>query len=543
MPAPKFIIAGAPASGKGTQCEFIKAEFGCIHLSTGDMLRAAVEAGSDLGKEAKGHMDSGGLVPDKLIIDIIIARLAEADCVKKGWLLDGFPRTRAQADALATVGLSCDAFILLEVPDDLLVERVCGRRSDPLTGQIYHIKYKPPETEEIAARLTQRSDDTEEAIMVRIKNFHTNVASIIEAYASQVIRVNGTKKPAEVWESMKLEFPLSVGKGGESESGGEDATALASAPAPVPEAVAPEAVAPEPAQSLLAPALAVVASSETDDPDTPVKRKSLFSKVRKSLGFTSKPLLSDADLAAANNSNASASSTSAASLAPGFASKANVDADLAVPASVASSVTSPAPVAAGKGDGDGKEVATTVRPKSKSISSRIRKSLGFSGKNSLLSEDEAAATMDSTNSASTPVKQAISPVPVPALAPVPAEPVVAAEESPVVETEESPVVETDESPVVETEESPVVVSAEPKIAPPKVEITETVKVVPVESVSVSAPTPVKVPASANVPVVQNPMVAAGTAPAAPKFYGRETKDSVDPRLLPKKPEGCGCTIA
>jgi adenylate kinase len=219
---PKIIIAGAPASGKGTQCEFIKEAFGCVHLSTGDMLRAAVVAGTDLGKEAKGHMDSGGLVPDKLIIDIIIARLAEPDCVKDGWLLDGFPRTRAQADALAEAGLACDTFILLNVPDHLLVERVCGRRSDPETGIIYHIKYKPPPNDEIANRLTQRSDDTEEAIMVRVKNFHSNVNAIIDAYLPQLLSVDGTRAPTLVWNeiqsrinrSFKREIIMSIGAPG-----------------------------------------------------------------------------------------------------------------------------------------------------------------------------------------------------------------------------------------------------------------------------------------------------------------------------------------
>ena len=203
MQAPRIIIAGAPASGKGTQCEFIKEEFKCVHLSTGDMLRAAVEAGSDLGKEAKGYMDSGGLVPDRLIIDIIIARLAEQDCVQRGWLLDGFPRTRAQADALAAAGLSCDIFIFLDVPDNLLVERVTGRRSDPVTGQIYHIKYKPAPSAEIAARLTQRSDDTEEAIMVRVKNFHANLAAIIDAYKPQLVHVDGARNPKIVWSELE----------------------------------------------------------------------------------------------------------------------------------------------------------------------------------------------------------------------------------------------------------------------------------------------------------------------------------------------------
>ena len=175
----------------------------------GDMLRAAVVAGTDLGKEAKGHMDSGGLVPDKLIIDIIIARLAENDCVENGWLLDGFPRTRGQADALAEAGLTCDTFILLNVPDHLLVERVCGRRSDPDTGIIYHIKYKPAPTEEIAARLTQRSDDTEDAIMVRIQNFHANVLAIIDAYQNQLVSVDGTRAPAVVWAELQTRISRS----------------------------------------------------------------------------------------------------------------------------------------------------------------------------------------------------------------------------------------------------------------------------------------------------------------------------------------------
>jgi len=200
---PRIIIAGAPASGKGTQCEFIKEEWGCVHLSTGDMLRAAVAAGTPTGLKAKGYMDSGQLVPDEVIIGVIIDRLAEADCVERGWLLDGFPRTRAQADALSAAGLVCDVFVLLDVPDSLLVERVCGRRSDPETGKIYHVKYSPPESEEIAARLTQRSDDTEEAISVRIAAFHKNLGAIMDVYSSCTVSVEGSRKPAEVWKDIK----------------------------------------------------------------------------------------------------------------------------------------------------------------------------------------------------------------------------------------------------------------------------------------------------------------------------------------------------
>jgi adenylate kinase len=172
------------------------------------MLRAAVVAGSALGLEAKGYMDGGKLVPDSLIISIIIARLAESDCVERGWLLDGFPRTRAQADALAEAGLVCDVFVLLDVPDSLLVERVTGRRADPQTGKIYHLKYSPPETEEIAARLTQRSDDTEEAIMVRVEAFHKNLSSILDVYQDRTVKVDGSRKPGEVWSELKLAVPM-----------------------------------------------------------------------------------------------------------------------------------------------------------------------------------------------------------------------------------------------------------------------------------------------------------------------------------------------
>ena len=151
------VICGAPASGKGTQCEMIKSEFGLVHLSTGDILRAAVQEGTPLGVTAKGYMDSGQLVPDELIIDVICARLKQDDCQTQGWLLDGFPRTKAQADALTKAGMVPDCFLMLDVPEEVLVERVTGRRTDPVTGKIYHMTFKPPETPEIAARVVQRS--------------------------------------------------------------------------------------------------------------------------------------------------------------------------------------------------------------------------------------------------------------------------------------------------------------------------------------------------------------------------------------------------
>ena len=123
-----------------------------MHLSTGDMLRAAVKEGTELGKQAQAVMEAGQLVPDELIIGVVVDRLRQSDCVEKGWLLDGFPRTKPQADALNAAGMVPDCFLLLDVPQEVLVERVTGRRTDPETGKIYHLTFSPPENEEIAAR-------------------------------------------------------------------------------------------------------------------------------------------------------------------------------------------------------------------------------------------------------------------------------------------------------------------------------------------------------------------------------------------------------
>lgn len=200
--APKLIIAGAPASGKGTQCEIIKEKYGVVHLSTGDMLRAAVAAGTDVGKQAKDFMDAGKLVPDEVIIGVVKDRLDESDCVESGWLLDGFPRTPAQAEALADAGVTADCFIFLNVPDDVLVERVVGRRTDPETGKIYHMTFSPPEDEEVLARLEQRSDDTEEKVKVRLEQFHANVDAVKGSYTDIAVEVEGTQAPDVVSETI-----------------------------------------------------------------------------------------------------------------------------------------------------------------------------------------------------------------------------------------------------------------------------------------------------------------------------------------------------
>eukprot|EP00591_Stephanopyxis_turris_P001755 CAMPEP_0195517670 /NCGR_PEP_ID=MMETSP0794_2-20130614/11224_1 /TAXON_ID=515487 /ORGANISM="Stephanopyxis turris, Strain CCMP 815" /LENGTH=283 /DNA_ID=CAMNT_0040646509 /DNA_START=43 /DNA_END=894 /DNA_ORIENTATION=+ len=198
-----LIIAGAPASGKGTQCETIKETYGVVHLSTGDMLRAAVAAKSEVGISAKEYMDSGKLVPDEVIIGVVKDRLDELDCRTSGWLLDGFPRTRAQADALAEAGITADCFVFLDVPDSVLVERVVGRRTDPETGKIYHMTFSPPDDEEVLARLVQRSDDTEEKVKVRLEQFHANVESVMGCYKDISCEIDGTGNPTDVSKTIR----------------------------------------------------------------------------------------------------------------------------------------------------------------------------------------------------------------------------------------------------------------------------------------------------------------------------------------------------
>ncbi|CAI9114805.1 OLC1v1015607C1 [Oldenlandia corymbosa var. corymbosa] len=185
----KIMISGAPASGKGTQCELIKKKYDLVHIAAGDLLRAEIAAGTENGKRAKEFMEIGQLVPDEIVVMMVKDRLMEPDSTEKGWLLDGYPRSLSQATALKGFGFHPDIFILLEVPEEILVERVVGRRLDPVTGKIYHLKYSPPETEEIAARLTQRFDDTEEKVKLRLRTHHQNVESVLSIYEDITIKV------------------------------------------------------------------------------------------------------------------------------------------------------------------------------------------------------------------------------------------------------------------------------------------------------------------------------------------------------------------
>ena len=187
----------------------IKTNFGLVHLSTGDILRDAVKQQTVLGLLAKPFMDGGHLVPDDLVIELILDRLREHDCETRGWLLDGFPRTKSQADALKNSGILPDVFLLLDVPENILLERVTGRRTDPATGKIYHMTFNPPENDEVASRLVQRSDDTAEKITVRYKEFQSHVEAIRSFYVDKMVRVDGSISQSDVSKSV-FDLLLSV---------------------------------------------------------------------------------------------------------------------------------------------------------------------------------------------------------------------------------------------------------------------------------------------------------------------------------------------
>jgi adenylate kinase len=202
----RMILVGPPGAGKGTQAARLVERYGIPHLSTGDMLRAAVKAGTPLGQEAEGYMKRGDLVPDSVVIGMAIERIGKPDCAK-GFMLDGFPRTLPQAEALdralAKAGVELDAVVLIEVPDALIVERITGRRNDPVTGVIYHMKFDPPPPE-VAGRVVQRKDDTEEACRARLEKYHGETAPVVPFYEAKGIlkRIDGNSHPDVVAERI-----------------------------------------------------------------------------------------------------------------------------------------------------------------------------------------------------------------------------------------------------------------------------------------------------------------------------------------------------
>ncbi len=183
----RIILLGAPGAGKGTQATFIKEKFNIPQISTGDMLRAAVKAGTPLGLEAKGHMDSGGLVPDAVIIGLVSERIKEADCAN-GFLFDGFPRTIPQADAMKAAGVPIDYVVEIDVPDSAIVERMSGRRSHPASGRTYHVKFNPPKLagkDDVTGEdLVQRPDDAAETVMKRLEVYHSQTKPLVDYYVT-----------------------------------------------------------------------------------------------------------------------------------------------------------------------------------------------------------------------------------------------------------------------------------------------------------------------------------------------------------------------
>jgi adenylate kinase len=195
----RMILVGPPGAGKGTQAARLVETFRIPHISSGDMLRAAVKEGTKMGVEADHFMKAGKLVPDEVVIGMILERIAKPDCTG-GFMLDGFPRTRPQAAALdvamTSAGVVLDAVVLIEVPDALLEERACGRRTDPETNIIYHLKYNPP-PQYALGRLVHRKDDTVEAVTTRVQKYHSETAPIIPYYLDKGIlkRVDGVGDP------------------------------------------------------------------------------------------------------------------------------------------------------------------------------------------------------------------------------------------------------------------------------------------------------------------------------------------------------------
>jgi adenylate kinase len=182
----RIILLGGPGAGKGTQANFIKEHFCIPQISTGDMLRAAVKAGTELGIAAKKIMDAGGLVPDDIIINLVKERITQPDCTK-GFLFDGFPRTIPQADAMKAAGVTIDYVIEIDVADEEIIKRMSGRRNHTASGRIYHVLFNPPKTENqddvTGEPLVQRDDDKEETVRKRLEIYHAQTEPLIEYYS------------------------------------------------------------------------------------------------------------------------------------------------------------------------------------------------------------------------------------------------------------------------------------------------------------------------------------------------------------------------
>ena len=211
----RIILLGGPGAGKGTQANFIKEKYNIPQISTGDMLRAAVQAGTPLGVEAKKVMDAGGLVSDDIILGLVKERIAHDDCAN-GFLFDGFPRTLAQAEALKTQGIPLDAVVEIDVDDEEIIKRMSGRRVHLASGRTYHVVFNPPreagKDDETGEPLVQRDDDKEETVRQRLKVYHDQTEPLIGYYsawaeaggegAPRYIRIPGIGKVEEIRDAI-----------------------------------------------------------------------------------------------------------------------------------------------------------------------------------------------------------------------------------------------------------------------------------------------------------------------------------------------------
>jgi adenylate kinase len=206
-PTPKIIISGPPAGGKGTQCEMIAKKYGVVHISTGDILRDHTQRGTEFGKRAESFMVKGMLVPDALITQLVRDRLSQSDVLQRGWLLDGFPRTRSQAISLQTAGIIPNVFIVLDVPDTVVMQRISGRRTDPQTGVVYHVDFNPPPS---GIHVVHRSDDTPEAIAVRLKMYHRNLQEVLACYETGLVQIDGNRQKEDIFAEIEQQIDKRV---------------------------------------------------------------------------------------------------------------------------------------------------------------------------------------------------------------------------------------------------------------------------------------------------------------------------------------------
>lgn len=209
----RIILLGAPGAGKGTQAQFIMNEYNIPQISTGDMLRAAIKAGTELGKQAKAVMDAGQLVSDDIMIGLVQERIQEDDC-ENGFLLDGFPRTIPQADAMQEAGIKIDYVLEFNVADDVIVERMAGRRVHPSSGRVYHVDHNPPKQADVddvtGEALVIREDDKEETVRKRLSIYHEQTEPLVDYYQSQASqgavqykKIDGTQKVDAIHQELK----------------------------------------------------------------------------------------------------------------------------------------------------------------------------------------------------------------------------------------------------------------------------------------------------------------------------------------------------